>query len=246
MRPLPPKGLIVSCYLESMKGCEREFIASVAHLPQVVALRVEGLDNIRWARMIAPEKFIIGLVKEHNGFFNQITPNIELDGKRIIAHGADMVATSNIFDWMEMGHNVIIHGLSISFRMMFDLDSGGVETLCRPSALEDWEKNVLKREMQQGNIVLATTFEQKAFELVKPLKEHYPQSKVNLEGGIETPEDIQQGFDAGADYVTIGKAINDPPTIIERLVDGVVIPSAMNAKKKTQEKGTVATLPQLQ
>ena len=234
MRPLPPRGLIVSCYLESMRGCEREFIASAAHLPQVIALRVEGLDNIGWARMVAPEMFIIGLVKEHNGFYNEITPDIELDGKRIIAHGADMVATSNVFSWMTMGHNVTIHGLSISFRMMFDLDAGGIEVLCRPSVLEDWEKNVLKREISHDNIVLATTFESKAFELVKLLKEHYPQSKVNLEGGIETAEEIQRGFDAGADYVTIGKAINDPPTIIERLMDGVDIPApAENSTNST-------------
>ena len=76
MLKFPENGLIVSCYLESMSGSEKEFISAVAHAPGVVGLRVEGLENIAHARLIAPHKFIIGLIKEFDGFRNLI------DGER--------------------------------------------------------------------------------------------------------------------------------------------------------------------
>ena len=198
MRQFPPKGFIVSCYLESMRGCEKEFIASVAHLPQVVALRVEGLDNIRWARQIAPHQYIIGLVKQMVDGRTFITPEDEFEN--IIASGADMVATEEL-----------------SLRatpfmpIMFDLH----------------DANIIRDELTTLNqlnsqVLLSTTYTNKAFWAVEMLKSIHP-NKVNLEGGIETAEEIQKGFDLGADYVTIGKAINDPPKIIDNLTKDVVI-----------------------
>jgi len=202
-----------------MRGCERNFIASVAHLPEVVALRVEGLDNISFARMIAPDKFIIGLVKHHNGFYNEITPDIVNDGRRIIRHGADMVATSNVSEWMSRGHSITVHRLFGPFRLMLDLDGKGISKLSDSGSLKSWKGKILSREAEAGNIVFATTFEEKGFCLVEQLKASFPNGKVNLEGGIQTAAEVQRGFELGADYVTIGKAINDPPTIIKHLME---------------------------
>lgn len=210
MKPLPPKGLIVSCYLESMRGCEREFIASVAHVPGVVALRVEGLDNIRFARRIAPEKFIIGLVKQQcqgkgHLSYTRITASINL-GYFIIDAGADMVATDSYMDFLKVG--TPYHIMGDMNRSGFEADLGnGLGCAGRIHPVE---------------FVIATTYESKAFGFVKHIKELYPNQLVNLEGGIETAEEVQQGFAAGADYVTIGKAINDPPTIVKGLMKKIV------------------------
>ncbi len=195
MRPLPPKGLIVSCYLESMAGCEKAFISAVARAPGVVALRVEGLENIRYARMIAPEMYIIGLAKVRRAGLVLITPDADL-GQAILDVGADMVAGERV--WHDCGRP-----------FMWDLDQ------C-PDEECFWGS-------MPPQLILATTFIPKAFDLVREMKTHFPDIPVNLEGGIETAEEVQRGFDCGADYVTIGKAINDPPTIINRLVTETTI-----------------------
>lgn len=221
MRHRPEKGLIVSCYLESMCGCEFEFIAAVAHLPGVVGLRVEGLENIRYARRIAPEKFIVGLVKVRERGEIRITPNI-LDAYEVKDVGADMVAMEFLSELVCAGDiPTTEHGLQIPFSVMMDIDTERYEAyFCtslpgRPTNC----KVALRQGLRNETIVLATTFEDRAFDLVERIKKDMPFALVNLEGGIKTAADIQRGFDCGADWVTIGKAINDPPTIIESLVE---------------------------
>lgn len=184
------KGLIISCYLDSMRGAEKEFISAVAHNPNIVALRIEGLDNIRYARQIAPDRYIIGLIKHLIKGETYITPVSEF--YNILSAGADMVATES----MKPCNN-----LPIMLDLNCDID--------------------IINNISENNI-LSTTYFHKAFDLIRILKTKY-NNKVNLEGGIETPEEIQKGFDLGADYITIGKAINDPPTIINNLMNGVVI-----------------------
>ena len=201
MRKLPPSGLIVSCYLESMKGCEREFIASVAHLPQVVALRVEGVANVRFARMTAPQAYIIGLVKVWSNADRRYRITPLASAVELVVAGADMVAT----DCMEQYPNFF------GTRIMYDVPQESIELF--------WGVGV-ERGVAQGEIVLATTHFQRAYGLIDRWKGKFPGAIVNLEGGIETHEDVKKGFMLGADYVTVGKAINDPPTIIRRLVCG--------------------------
>lgn len=184
------KGLIVSCYLDSMRGAEKEFISAVAHSPHIVALRIEGLDNIRYARQIAPERYIIGLVKVLIDGKTFITPISEMHN--VISAGADMVASESPYP------NTFIP-------RMRDLH-------CDVSLIYKFPEED----------ILSTTYFQKAFDLIPILKGKY-KNRINLEGGIETSEEIQKGFDLGADFVTIGKAINDPPTIINNLMQGVDI-----------------------
>lgn len=197
---LPPKGLIVSCYLESMKGCEKDFIASVVKNKHVVGLRVEGLDNIRYARMLT-DKFIIGLVKRMNGGMTTITPTIE-DYRDVLRVGADMVASGECVLWKAIPENIMIDLCNNSFDVLV-------------------EKFELK-EFLCNHVILATTYENKGYDLLIKIKEMFPEAKVNLEGGLMTREDIQKAFELGADWVTIGKAINDPPTIINYLMEGVL------------------------
>jgi putative N-acetylmannosamine-6-phosphate epimerase len=203
-----------------MKGCEKAFIASVAQLPEVVALRVEGLDNIRFARMIAPEKFIIGLVKYSTGSLKggtSITPTT-LDGANIITAGADMVATGNATEFYDFGS-----GSRFVRRVMLDLgkENHPMDFFTTRMCTAGWESFL--RYLREKKIVISTTYRQKAFGFVKQIKERYPFAKVNLEGGISTPAEIQKGFECGADWVTIGKAINDPPSIINSLMAGIEV-----------------------
>ncbi len=200
---LPLKGLIVSCYLESMRGCEKDFIASVVNNKHVVGLRVEGLDNIRYARMLT-DKFIVGLVKKSEKGKIKITPAFN-DFWDILSAGADKVATGCCLDW-----DIPFQGQPL----MLDLDNETFETIKKHI---DFNNPTINNSM-----ILATTYEDKGYDLMLKIKEVFPEAKVNLEGGLMCREDIQKGFELGADWVTIGKAINDPPTVINYLMDGVL------------------------
>ncbi len=223
MANLPEDGLIVSCYLESMKGAEKDFISAVAHAKGVVALRVEGVANIEYARRIAPDKFIIGLIKEFNGFRNIITPDLLKMGRTIIHAGADMVAAEQVFQWCVDNGYWRDDGIDLPFAVMCDLHSSAffVEKSDDETPFLDKYDAIVIRELSRTNsIILATTFTPKAFDQVAALRVQFPDVPINLEGGIETAEEIQEGYNAGATYVTIGKAINDPVTIIHNLLKG--------------------------
>lgn len=220
MRNLPKNGLIVSCYLEGMKGSERAFIATVANLSGVVALRVEGLDNIEFARRIAPDQFIIGLIKKSNGTRNLITPDLDVMGRAIKSAGADIVAAERIFHWGERNHRNRIDGINLPFRVMWDLHANDFDADIRINEDDATRVRCMARE---GQIIMATTFISKAFDYIQGLRRQFSDLVlVNLEGGIENAEQLQQGFACGANYVTIGKAINDPETIIENILKGKI------------------------
>lgn len=216
------KGLIVSCYLESLKGCEKEFIASIINHPQVVAIRVEGLDNIRWARLINPNAFIIGLVKDMIAGKTYITDESEIEN--IMACGADMVATQEIcWEWSipsetSNKYEYFLIDIANDTPIMLDLSRESLQTLKRCYDSDWMIANFIDDSILTGTLIFSTTYEHKAFDMVKEIRDIFPNALVNLEGGIETQEEILKGFAMGADYVTIGKAINDPPTIIDKLL----------------------------
>jgi hypothetical protein len=206
-----------------MTGCEKDFIAAVAHQPGVVALRVEGIENIKYARRIAPDKFIIGLVKMPSYGANLITPTRGL-AAAIHAAGADMVATQSLNTWLgiDRSHDWE-YGCPLPWRIMADLSFDSYEYLLGDNEINQTVRldfmAGIKAEMRCDNIILATTFEDKGFDLLAQMKSDYPFAKVNLEGGITTVQELSQGFEAGANWVTIGKAINDPPTIIDNILN---------------------------
>lgn len=210
MRPLPPKGLIVSCYLASMVGCEKQFIKSVIDLPGVVALRVEGIENVRYARHLSPDKYIIGLVKipvADNGSRYGITPSIKW---AMVLHqaGADMIATGCLPHW----YNTVPSAIATApFYIMYDM------TADMDAYIPDKHRAAFEDAVNSRRIVLATTYVQKAFRMRTDLRIKYPQAIINLEGGIETGIEVQEGLE-DADWVTIGAAINDPPAIIDKLL----------------------------
>ena len=218
-----PKGLIVSCYLESLKGCEKEFIASVINHPKVVAVRVEGLDNIKWARLINPNKFIIGLVKDMIAGKTYITDECEIEN--IMACGANMVAIQEICweysilsDTEENKYDYNFIDVGNETPIMLDLSRESLAVLKRCYDHYWMIANMINDLISAGALIFSTTYEHKAFDMIQEIRDIFPDALVNLEGGIETIEEIQKSFSMGADYVTIGKAINDPPTIINKLL----------------------------
>ena len=216
------KGLIVSCYLESLRGCEKEFIACVINHPHVVAVRVEGLDNIKWARLISPNAFIIGLVKDMIQGKTYITDKSEI--VNILTCGANMVATEEIFyEWKipsdtQDKYEYDIIDIDNETPIMLDLSRESLAQLKRCYD-KDWMiANFINDSILAGTLIFSTTYEHKAFDMIKEIRDIFPNALVNLEGKIETQEEILKGFAMGADYITIGKAINDPPTIINNLL----------------------------
>ena len=213
MRSLPKEGLIVSCYLESMKGAERNFISAVAHVPGVAALRVEGIDNIEFARRIAPDAFLIGLVKRFDGDRNYITPDFEYTAREIIHAGANMVAAEGLDKYIPFSGD-------FSCPVMWDLHPHDF-CLAPEGGVQLSSINCAKIEgmTESRQLILATTFMQKAFDYIIALRSRFPATPLNLEGGIGTHAEIAHGFQCGANYVTMGKAINDPATIIAGLLN---------------------------
>jgi len=220
MRRFPENGLIVSCYLESMSGSERDFISAVAHAPGVVGLRVEGLENIEFARRIAPDIWIGGLVKVFDGSRNLITPDLLAMGRAIINAGADIVAAENIIGWAWKNQTIRVDGIGVPFKVMWDLKAEDFESHGDDVRIKDADACRIRQMALSEEIVLATTFIPKAFSHLHALRYQFPDVKINLEGGIQTAAEYSQAFTLGANYVTIGKAINDPRTIIETILRG--------------------------
>ncbi len=211
LRPLPTKKLIVSCYLESMKGAERYFIDAVANIENVGALRIEGLFNIAYARGKYPDLFIIGLVKECINGKTVITPTEGL-GAEIISAGADMVATECYTKFFDFDT-----GACFKSRMMFDLG----KTTDGSDLFANKDRSgysIFLDYLDNGHIILATTYQNLGYKLLNNLREAYPIAKLNFEGGITCKEHIDNASYIGADYITIGKAINDPVFIIKQLL----------------------------
>lgn len=200
---LPDRGFIVSCYLESMYGCEREFIDAVMlNCPEVKALRVEGEENIKYAVDMS-RKYIIGLIKQENKYGAYIT-STERNVKRVIDAGANMVAIDSRLINEEVWDNKLYDASTIPIM---------ADVRILDEALD---------AHKLGASIIATTFQQKGFILAQGIKQRLPNALVNLEGGIQTPSEVQHAFDIGCDYVTVGKMINDPPTITKYLVSDIL------------------------
>lgn len=195
---LPPDGLIVSCYLESMRGAEMFFLKSICKLRMITALRVEGIENIEYAKAnsILP---IIGLIKRLQDDGSYITASID-DLLAVEEAGADFVA----IDSRTCNSNLasVYNKATIPIAADIEYLSEAINAY------------------KLGAVIISTTFKPKAFDLIKEIKSSLRNCKINLEGGIETRKEVQQAFQLGANYVTIGKMINDPSTIIKHLLGG--------------------------
>jgi len=202
---MPKRGLIVSCYLESMEGCEKAFIDAVAKCPGVVGLRVEGVQNIRYARREYSDLWIIGLVKTHiNG--DTIITTCPKEGDIIMDAGADMVATEKYIDFLDAG---------VPYPIMADMNWEEYMRYMGNGSLPRHIEKIIDHE-----VILATTREKHQLDFAAKIREDFYGASINIEGGISSPYQVKVGLEK-YEYVTIGKAINDPPFIIRRLLHEV-------------------------
>jgi len=210
---LPEHGLIVSCYLHSMKGAEKIFLDTIFNIPEIKTIRVEGLENIAYAMRLRDiyEKYIIGLIKSNpsqDENMRYITPTIA-DVRKLNDSGADMIAIDSR----------LLRDKSNSIEARYyEVDS--LRDLFNAAKLPIMAD--IKTEMEadiaikNGAAIIATTFQQRAFRLTKRLvKKGY---SVNIEGGLTSRGDILRSRKAGAYWYTIGRGIHDPQTIIKNLI----------------------------
>jgi putative N-acetylmannosamine-6-phosphate epimerase len=187
--------LIVSCHLETMKGCEKRFIESVASHPSLWGLRVEGIENIKFARSITG-LFLVGLVKTWDEAFGRNRITVLREHEAIMSAGADMVAGE------------VPYG---SRPFLWDLSDKSYAEEVLPRADE------LNPLLDGRSLVLSTTFSERGFELVRRMRRDFPRAIINCEGGLVSRGDLLWAEDCGADWVTVGRAINDPRFILDGL-----------------------------
>jgi hypothetical protein len=217
--PLPDSGLIVSCYLSDWKSREKEFIKIVSGNPNVVALRVEGEDNIKFAKDYSG-KCVVGLIKDF-AYPNYITPT-DNHAKRCFLAGADFVAVDmrlskeihkdNLLNWKDY-HSVLV----------FNDNKFIVYTDYFKRCWADLKYEQYDYTQTEFNFpIVSTTFaEGLHWKVLDKVDKEFALKHLNIEGGVNLKN--YKELKKRAKYVTIGKAIHDPNTIINLLTkEGLV------------------------
>lgn len=201
---LPQPGLIVSCYMHSMKDCTKALIDTIWEIDEVNSLRIEGIDNINHAKKLKDikHKYIIGLLKDKEKELADL-PYIsasQSDIKRLCDYsGADMIAVDCRLINKEVDTLCELHECS-SLPIMADIETEAEAELA----------------LDCGASIIATTFLNKWFDLAKKLvKKDVP---VNIEGGLASYWDIRRAKQIGATWWTVGRAIHDVKTTIQNFI----------------------------
>lgn len=179
-----------------MRGCEKNFIRAVASHPALWGLRVEGIENIRFARSIT-SLFLVGLVKTWDEALGRNRITVFGEHEAIESAGADMVAGETLLT---------------SSPFLWDLSEESYAKEVLPRAEE------LSPLLEAKSLVLSTTFSERGFELVRRMRRDFPYAIINCEGGMVSRGDLLWAEDCGADWATIGRAINDPVFILDGLM----------------------------
>lgn len=140
--------------------------------------------------------FIVGLVKTWDDARGRNRITVAAEHSSIISAGADMVA-GEVF--------------SFGFPFLWDLSNESYESEVVPRAEE------LAPLLASGSLVLSTTFEERGFDLVRRMRRDFLSATINCEGGLRSKDDILRAEECGADWVTLGRAINDPRFILDGL-----------------------------
>lgn len=203
----PEPGLIVSCYMHSMKDCTKSLIDTIWEIDDIKTLRIEGIENINHAKKLKDikHKYIIGLIKDQCkelAGLPYISASID-DIKRLCDYsGADMIA----IDSRWRNGNSDTHDYLV------------IKNLYRYAQLPIMADIELEEEadvaLSCGASIIATTFLNKGFELAKKLAQKGV--PVNLEGGLSDFSDIRRAKKIGASWWTVGRAIHDVKTTIKQ------------------------------
>lgn len=206
------KGIIVSC--QPRKGGffidDAWKFAAESQLAGAVALRIEGIDNIKKVSEIS-EVPIIGLVKYKVSGSLQITPTFS-DAKQIVESGADYVAVDATG---RNGFNHIRSMIETGYKIIGDIDTyksaiiaQSVGCIAVTTALSGYTNNKF-----------IDPFSPPDFKTLYDCCENLC-IPVIAEGRYYDLNDVKIAYSIGAYAICIGAAITLPDKIIERFSKG--------------------------
>lgn len=199
---LPEPGLIVSCYMHSMKDCTKSLIDTIWEIDEVKTIRIEGIDNINHANKLKDikHKYIIGLIKDKEkelAGLPYISASLD-DIKRLCDYsGADMIAIDSRIIGKDGEESVADLYEQSDLPIMADI-------------AEEIEADIA---FNYGASIISTTFTGRAFELASNLSRE-DRMNVNIEGGLINYLDVQMAKSTGAKWWTVGRAIHDVKTTV--------------------------------
>lgn len=185
-------------------------------------LRVAGARDTKNAKQIAPDLPLIGITKPDKIPTNYkelvyITPTIS-DAEKIIEAGADIIA----FDATARNRN----SKENLYQLIQFIKSKGKLAMADISTFEEGIMNaclgadILSTTLSGYTTYSETTSTTPDFKLVEKLSKT-TNIPVILEGRVWTPEEVKQGFGAGAFAVVIGSAVTRPQLITRRFVKAI-------------------------
>ncbi|MFN2528062.1 MAG: N-acetylmannosamine-6-phosphate 2-epimerase [Candidatus Baltobacteraceae bacterium] len=206
-------GLIVSC--QAKPGSALDNPAMIAALARAavengaVAVRIQGVANLRAVRTLLHVP-IIGLIKQtYEGFEPYITPTLG-EVEAILAAGADIVALDATERPRPLGESLEA--------LIEAIHRGGALAMADCATVADGE-----RARAFGSDITATTLtgytketqgaSLPALDVVQGLRGG---GFVICEGGIHTPHDGRAAMDAGADAIVVGTAITNVDWLVEQ------------------------------
>jgi putative N-acetylmannosamine-6-phosphate epimerase len=202
MIKLPKSGLIACTqtydwrkYRCNYAVIEIALIDILANNKNIVALRIDNPLLISYAKNKYKNLFVLGMIKDHD-YSNYITPTLDHYTKCIEA-GADAVAV----DFRDYD------------RVQWVLDNGLVEYIWPDIDTFEKAKNIL--DTHDFPIISSTFCKEQDF-FLDAFSDYNLLDRLNIEGNVNH-EDFGT-FYKEARYVTIGRAIHDPNTIIENLI----------------------------
>jgi N-acylglucosamine-6-phosphate 2-epimerase len=205
-----PKGLIVSCQIESDSNFDSDDVTSFA-LEAIrggcIGLRIEGSKNV----IKVKEKTnipVIGLTKSvYKNSYVWITPTAE-EGIELFDNGADYVAMD------ATGRN--------GYKELNKLSLQNIPVIGDISNISQAYKAI-----DNGCVALTTALsgytseccisDNPDYQLLKKLIENFPNIPILAEGRYWERSQVKTAFDLGAYSVVVGSAITRPHLITERL-----------------------------
>lgn len=200
-------GLIVS--VQAWKGSaidDPAFIAAMARAAQeggAVAVRIEGVDDLRAvrARVTVP---IVGLIKrEYRGFEPYITPTAE-EIREVVASGAEIVALDATRRARPDGSDVAsaIAAVHAAGRLVLaDCATADDAAAALGAGADAAATTLCGYTSETAGRALP------ALDLVREIVRL--RAFAVCEGGVRSPADVRAALDAGADAVVVGSAITN-------------------------------------
>lgn len=212
-------GLIVSVQAVSGSAIDRpDVIAALAAAAQengAVAVRIQGVDNLKAVRACVSVP-IIGLIKcTYAGYEPYITPTIaEVDA--ILGAGAQIVA----FDATDRKrpHGVRLSTLVDHIRASGALAMADCATAADGRAARELGADILASTLC-GYTKETRAVALPALDLVRDLATHG--GFVICEGGIHAPAQGRAALDAGADAVVVGTAITNVDWLVTQFAQAL-------------------------